>query len=436
MGATLLHLTVSQFAAINVVFTIAWLLVVLRITGVGRVLPRLELRTVATAAAMIALIVAMATPALAQEGTAPETPQTRQGNLAAQQAEKALRVQDYIPNRLERRLETFESLLSAQSRFYPFIGSTMEGGGFALGPGYRSRVAETGRFDAHAAVSVRRYKAADAALTLPTLWSERLTLKLQTDWLDAPDVAFYGTGNESPDVRMGFSYRTTTVGATAQLKIAGPFAVGGGMDLMDVRAKAIGTFSSTLATPADPTYRRSRVFAQVDTRTSPGYTRSGGLYRVDFASYNDTHAGSLGFRRIDADVRQFIPVFRENWTIALRALASSTSTSNGQEVPYFLMPELGGTHTLRGYSMWRFRDRNRLLLSGEYRWTVSPFVDMAAFLDAGKVAPRFGDLGVSGMKKVYGVGLRLHTFTSTVTRVELARTPDGTSIGLSFSPSF
>ena len=52
------------------------------------------------------------------------------------------------------------------------------------------------------------------------------------------------------------------------------------------------------------------------------------------------------------------------------------------------MPDLGGSHTLRGYPTWRFRDRNRLLLTGEYRWTAGPFVDMALFLDAGKVAPR------------------------------------------------
>ena len=43
---------------------------------------------------------------------------------------------------------------------------------------------------------------------------------------------------------------------------------------------------------------------------------------------------------------------------------------------------------LRGYPSWRFRDRNRLLLTGEYRWTAGQFVDMALFVDAGKVAAR------------------------------------------------
>ena len=91
-------------------------------------------------------------------------------------------------------------------------------------------------------------------------------------------------------------------------------------------------------------------------------------------------------------MQQFVPILRENWVIALRALASTTSTAPGQDVPFYLLPDLGGSHTLRGYPAWRFRDRNRLLLTGEYRWTAGPFVDMALFLDAGKVAPRLADL--------------------------------------------
>jgi len=78
--------------------------------------------------------------------------------------------------------------------------------------------------------------------------------------------------------------------------------------------------------------------------------------------------------------------------IALRALASTTETDAGQTVPYFLMPSLGGSSELRGYPTWRFRDRNRILFTGEYRWTAGQFVDMAVFFDAGKVAARRTDL--------------------------------------------
>jgi len=122
--------------------------------------------------------------------------------------------------------------------------------------------------------------------------------------------------------------------------------------------------------------------------------------------------------------------------IALRAATSSTDTSAGHDVPYFLMPDLGGSHTLRGYQFGRFRDRNRLLLSAEYRWTAGSFVDMALFADTGKVAERFSDLDLQNLKTSYGVGLTLHTLTRTVTRIELARTRDGMGLSFSFSPSF
>ena len=164
--------------------------------------------------------------------------------------------------------------------------------------------------------------------------------------------------------------------------------------------------------------------------------RSGGLYRLDWADFQQTNAGANSFRRVDAEVQQFVPVLRESWVIALRALASSTSTASGEDVPYFLMPDLGGSHMLRGYSAWRFRDRNRLLFTGEYRWTAGPFVDMALFVDAGKVAPRARDLDLKDLKKSYGLGMSLHTPMTTMTRIEVARTSEGTSLVFSFSPSF
>ena len=149
-----------------------------------------------------------------------------------------------------------------------------------------------------------------------------------------------------------------------------------------------------------------------------------------------TSGGRYSFRRIDAEVDRFVPLLRENWVIALRAAAASTSTASGREVPDFLLPALGGSHTLRGYSTWRFRDRNSLAFTGEYRWTAGPFVDMALFVDAGQVAPTMSELDLRGFKTSHGIGLTLHTFDRTITRVELARTRDGMGLSFSFSPSF
>jgi hypothetical protein len=426
IGAGVLQLSVQQFAVANVVLTLAWLLTAALILTPDRRLPSLSMRPVAGAAAMVALLV-VATPAAAQ--------QTREELLAAQQAEKATRLKPEGPDSIERRLLKIDNALQLFSApVYPFVGSAFPGGGMAIGPGYRGYFADTGKFDVHAAWSFKNYKTADASLTLPAFANGRISVGLRANVTDAPDVAFYGIGNDSSkDQRTGFSYGVTTIGVSTRIKAARLFSVGGGFDSIQSRASLPGELSIRSITP---TFRRIRLFAEADTRTSPEYTRRGGLYRAEWSDYAQMNGGSYSFRRLDVEARQFIPLLRENWVIALRAAASTTTTAAGQDVPYFLMPDLGGSQWLRGYSTWRFRDRNRLLLSGEYRWTAGPFVDMALFLDAGRVAARFQDLDTAGVRKSYGIGMTLHTLTSTITRIELARTAEGTGLMFSFSPSF
>jgi AAA family ATP:ADP antiporter len=422
VGATVLHLTVGQFAAVNVAFTAMWMLMALRILGVARVLPQITLRPAVPVAAAI-LVMLATTPALAQ--------QTRQEQMAAAQAEKAAHLHPYESTPLETRLQQANDAMASRSHLYPFLGSTFEGGGLAAGPGYRTRYGDSGSFDTHAAWSIRNYKAADATLTLPTFADGRLRVDLRGNWIDAPAVAFFGTGDSRRDDRTTYAYRTTTIGSSLRMQVAPVAGVGGGLDALRIESTIAGATAS-----ARPDYLRSRLFAEIDSRPSPGYARRGGLYRVEWSDYRQTNDGAEGFTRIDAEARQFVPLMRENWVLAFRALASTTTTAGGNEVPYFLMPDLGGSHTLRGYSAWRFRDRNRMLLSGEYRWTAGPFVDMALFVDAGQVAPRFSGLDWRDVRKTYGIGVSVHTPSSTVTRIEVARTAEGTSLGLSFGPSF
>jgi hypothetical protein len=318
-----------------------------------------------------------------------------------------------------------EDLFNTERPFYTFFGSAMSGGGFAAGPGYRGRFADSGRFDMHAAWSIRNYKALDATVHLPDLFENRLTIDAGGNWVDAPAVAFYGIGNTSDGNHHDYAYRATTAGASARLQGSRFVAAGAGVDVLAIEATGVS-----------PTYRRDRLFAEFDWRTSSSYTRHGGLYRIDWSDYQDMSASRASFRRIDAEVDQFVPILRENWVIAMRAATSNTDTASGNEVPYYLLPDLGGGHTLRGYPTRRFQDRNRLALTGEFRWTAGSFVDMALFADAGKVAPRFADLDLHGLNHSYGISLTLHTLERTLTRIELARTGDGMGVSFSFSAAF
>jgi len=434
-GTTVFHLMPRQFATLNIGFTVAWLGVALLLLrpAVARSSAstlRVSRPTVAAGVATAALMLMLA-PRTAQ------AQDSRAEVLAQAQEEKAAVLRPYEPTLLERRIDFLNRHLLTPHTFSPFIGTVMQGGGLAVGPAVRKPFGDSGLFTAHAAWSVRNFGAATASLALPEFANGRVRVELNGERLHAPDVAFYGIGNAAVrDGRQAFAFDSTTVGASARVRAVRSMWLGAGVDYIDASANDSAANGAMTLSTIEPEYQRAHVFAEFDSRTSPGYSRVGGLLRAEFSDYRQTNGSAFGFQRIDADVQRFVPFAGESRVIALRATASSTMTSSNRDVPYFELPSLGGHDALRGYSDWRFRDRNRALVSAEYRWTAGPLVDMAVFGDAGTVAPRFGDLFDSTLHTSYGIGITLHTPSSTFARLELARSKEGMGVLLSFGPSF
>jgi hypothetical protein len=382
----------------------------------------------------------VAPPAAAQE--------TRAAELARAQAEKARATRPYGPGRIERTITrlTQKGFFTLPQGLYPFVGSVMAGGGLALGPAVRRPFGETGSLSGYAAWSIRNYKALDARLLAPAVAAGRIRLEAHGRWLDAPSVAFYGVGNDTRrGARSTFLLRPTTVGATASVTPIPSLRLGGGVDYLDIETgrgrrevSATDRFAAADAPGlgASPSFTVPRAFAELDTRQSPGYTTSGALVRVDVASYRQRDVSAFSFRRLDAESNVFIPILRANWVIALRALASFTDADAGSDVPFFLMPSLGGGSELRGFRSFRFRDRHRMLFTGEYRWTPSRFLDMALFYETGAVAARRGDLSSATLHPSYGFGMRFHAPQATVLRFELARGREGTRFIVGSGPVF
>ncbi len=101
-----------------------------------------------------------------------------------------------------------------------------------------------------------------------------------------------------------------------------------------------------------------------------------------------------------------------------------------------MLPSVGGGSSLRGFTSWRFRDQNSLLLQAEWRIMVNRFLDTAFFYDAGKVTARASDLDFNGLKSDYGFGVRFHGPFATPLRVELAKSNEGLGLVFSSSASF
>jgi outer membrane protein assembly factor BamA len=109
-------------------------------------------------------------------------------------------------------------------------------------------------------------------------------------------------------------------------------------------------------------------------------------------------------------------------------MATFTTPEEGNTAPLALLPYLGSGTTIRGFETRRFVDRDRLLLTGEYRWRPSRYVDMALFFDAGQVATIREQLAVDRFRTSWGIGARFHGPAFSALRIELAHSAEGSRL--------
>jgi hypothetical protein len=363
---------------------------------------------------------------------------SRANEIAEKKAAKAKELKTYTPNKAE---QIITRLHRPRNGFYPLVGSAYSGGGFALGVGYWKLLGDRDYAEIHGMYSIEGYSqlAASAAMLQSASGLYRTDLLLK--YVDAGHVSFFGIGNDTTkDDKTNYGYSPIQLRITESFHPAKYIFGGGSFEFLKVETFAGNSDSSpsieevynSRTAPGigtDPEYNIVGLFGAFDWRQSPGYTTSGGYYRVDWYNYRGVNDdASTDFQRWDLEASQYIPILRGNQIIALRALASFTEVDDNEEIPFFLLPKLGGGEELRGFRSHRFRDRDRLLLTAEYRWTPSKFMDVAIFYETGKVAAQSGDLDFNDLHDCWGIGIRLHAPAATMLRIELAHSNESTRI--------
>ena len=397
----------------------------------------------ALAAVSIALA-ATVTPLVAQAPAG-----GREAEIVAAQKAKAGELKPYEVGPVEKWFNRAEDLaLSGALHWHPFFDSAYAGGGFTLGAGYIRHVSSYNTVDVRGSITFSGYKRIEAEFLAPRLFNRRGSLSAIGGWREATQVGFYGFGTDttSKDDRANYSF--TQPYAQALLTIrptrGAPF-VGGGLEISNWdqgegggSAPSVEEVYSAATLPGlgtSTTYLHTQGSVGLDWRTNPGYTRTGGYVAVtghDFADLDDQY----GFRRVDYDVIQHVPIGRDSWVLSLRGRVETTFVPDGETIPFFMLPALGGGSSLRGFGSWRFRDRHSLLLSAEWRVLVNRFVDTAVFYDAGKVTSRTSDLDLDGLKGDYGFGFRFHGPIATPLRIELAKSNEGLALVFSAHAPF
>jgi Omp85 superfamily domain len=387
-----------------------------------------------SAAALLALMLAAAAPAaLAQDASQPpaDAPSQAQPSGLLSRSKFVARLINFADSELDEG--------SSRDGFYPEVGNMITGSGWiSAGPGYRRRFwHERALVDGSAALSWRTYKMAQARVELPHLANNHLALGSQVRWQDLTQVNYFGVGPDSLESeRSQYRLKNTDVIGYAVVQLARHVAVRGtfGRSSRPTLSSATGSFkrgfpdarqvfSEEPGVAEQTSFLHGDVSMTVDTRDYPGHPTSGGLYRGAAATYSDRDLHQFSFQRYEAEGLQMIPMAGDRWTFALHAWLVASDASSSNNVPFYMLPSLGGHSTLRGYYDYRFHDRNLLVANVESRWALFSDIDAVVFFDAGNVAPRVGDLNLN--KTSYGAGVRVHSQRSTMARLDVGHSHEG-----------
>jgi len=335
--------------------------------------------------------------------------------------------------------------------WYPRLGGMTRGSGFALGPGYRTHVLGGPVFvDLSAGISIKGYQSADANVRWLQAFGERVELWTDFRYEHFPQEDFYGMGLGSAlETETSYDFDSTDfvlrglVKPVSWLRLGTTFGylkpqLGPGTD---VRVPSIEQLFTDLDAPGlagDPRYLHTEVFAEVDRRDIRGNPASGAFYRTSFGVWDDHNLDAYDHRRFDALLTHHVPLTASRRHVLSGRIGTAyVNNETGQRVPFYFLAYVGGVDTIRSFNEFRFKDENALWMGAEYRWQFTKYASVVTFVDAGKVERDWQDLTVTGMKKGYGFGIRAHTRTQTMARLDFGTGGgEGWAVFLKLGPSF
>lgn len=217
---------------------------------------------------------------------------------------------------------------------------------------------------------------------------------------------FYGVGNDTPNESETYTDEGTALALDYLLRIVPRLRVGAGF------VYAASSITETqgdgeLADASIPGSSGGQVAGlglrlNFDSRDNINYPRRGGLYDFSWHVYGNALGADFELNTVGLDLRQYVPL-AERHLFALRVLGSTS----GGNVPFQLMPSLGGQNLMRGYFAGRFRDRKAVSAQCEVRLAVWRRLGSTIFGSFGQVAARDEPLAVNRLHYAYGFGLRV-----------------------------
>ena len=220
---------------------------------------------------------------------------------------------------------------------------------------------------------------------------------------------FYGVGNNTPDIENA-QYTLGYKGGSLEYQIPPGIAIAdrsgfiieyGNYEILDPEQNPYLLNDTTLVGREGGIVSGLGIVWVWDTRDQVFFPNHGGLTEARFVVYTQDLGSDFTFTWLQVNARRYWS-FAKDQVIAAQLYLETV----GGTPPFFKLPALGGSSTMRGYFQGRYRDRDYFATQVEYRqyfWRRFGFVAFAGF---GDVAPELTALSLSDLKPTYGFGLR------------------------------
>ncbi len=146
-----------------------------------------------------------------------------------------------------------------------------------------------------------------------------------------------------------------------------------------------------------------------------------------------SHTDNRNYLQLVQDLRYY-KTLGEDWVINTNVVGVETFG----DIPFRMMPVIGGPRFLRGYYYGRFRDKNLLLGQLEVRKPIFWRVSLACFSGVGQVYSSLNDFGTDRFHYNYGAGLRfkIDEASQANIRIDYGRTMDSQGLYIVYGEAF
>jgi outer membrane protein assembly factor BamA len=380
----------------------------------------------------------------------------RTDELEAEREAKLLQLTPDQPGPWERRLVWLQhsrwlnGLFGGGDGLRLRLGGLAQAQGFALGPTYTRTDLWGGRLSLRASLrgSTRKAYLADFGVTLPRLADGKAFFDLYTVHYNYPNLQFYGEGpRSSKHGRSVYRLENTSVAVKPGVRLMRGLTAGliGSFQAINVgrgdndalgHTEQIYTEAQAPGLVRQANFLQAGGFVQYDWRTEGAEPTSGGLYKAEYTVISDRDLGRHNFNKLDLTVQHYLPLFNRKRVFAVQGTTTLTDSHRGNTVPFYLQPVVGGAETLRGFRPFRFYDDNSMVLNGEYRFEAGSLLDIALFVDGGKVFHNWEQWNVHNLKSDVGFGLRFKGPQRLALRIDTAFSHEGVQVWFRFRNVF